>query len=165
MQDSINSIAEEIDENKLRDLLYILCVRRPLLSTDLEYIKGKLNVLDEIHDSRNEIIEYVKRLVEILSKGSKRDRSYSVILSNWCNGIKLSTIQVADTEIQKKSIDFGVIHWDDCKIENLAKIFLKSESYEKKKYIIYNNKGYLREIQRCRMDSREYSEYSIHLYK
>ncbi len=70
-----------------------------------------------------------------------------MILSNWCNGIKLSTIQVADTEIQKKSIDFGVIHWDDCKIENLAKIFLKSESYRKKKYIIYNNKGYLREIQ------------------
>ncbi len=141
VQDSINSIAVEIDENRLRDLLYTLCVRRPLLSTDLEYIKGKLNVLDEIHDSRNEIIEYVKRLVEILSKGSKRDRSYSVILSNWCNGIKLSTIQVADTEIQKKSIDFGVIHWDDCKIENLAKIFLKSESYEKKSISSIITKG------------------------
>uniref|UniRef100_A0A8R1XMI8 Uncharacterized protein n=1 Tax=Onchocerca volvulus TaxID=6282 RepID=A0A8R1XMI8_ONCVO len=48
---------EEIDENKLRDLLYILCVRRPLLSTDLEYIKDKLSVLDEIHDLGNEIIE------------------------------------------------------------------------------------------------------------
>ncbi|MGL9717234.1 MAG: UvrD-helicase domain-containing protein [Wolbachia sp.] len=106
VQDSINFIAAEIDENKLRDLLYTLCTKRPSSASDLEYIKDKLSVPDKIHDLESETIEHVERLAEILSKGSKRDQNYSKMLD---------------------LTSFPVIS-----IENLAKVFLKSESNEKK---------------------------------
>ncbi|WP_425385793.1 UvrD-helicase domain-containing protein [Wolbachia endosymbiont (group A) of Barypeithes pellucidus] len=130
VQDSINFIATEIDENKLRDLLYTLCVKRFASANDSEYIKDKLSAPDEIHDLQSETIEHVERLAEILSEGSKRDQSYSAILYS-------TVIPVLDTGIQKKrtsvsySDDTG-IKWNDTKIENLAKVFLKSESHEKK---------------------------------
>ncbi len=141
VQDSINFIATEIDENKLRDLLYTLCVKRFASANDSKYIKDKLSAPDEIHDLQSETIEHVERLAEILSEGSKRDQSYSAILSDWFNSTKPSVpngvIPVLDTGIQKKrtsvsySDDTG-IKWNDTKVENLAKVFLKSESHEKK---------------------------------
>ncbi|MGL9725979.1 MAG: UvrD-helicase domain-containing protein, partial [Wolbachia sp.] len=103
VQDDINIIATEIDENKLRDLLYTLCVKRSVLENDLEYIKDKLSAPDKIHDLQSETTKHIKRLAEILSEGSKRDQSYSTMLYDWTNNK-----------------------------ENLAKVFLKSESYEKK---------------------------------
>ncbi|NSM56116.1 UvrD-helicase domain-containing protein [Wolbachia endosymbiont of Atemnus politus] len=108
VQDSINFIAAEIDENKLRDLLYTLCVKRLSSASDLEYIKDKLSAPDEIHGLHSETIEHIERLTEILSKGSKRDQSYSAMLSDWYNSTN------------KKDI------------ESLVKVFLKSESHEKK---------------------------------
>ncbi|WP_265036051.1 UvrD-helicase domain-containing protein [Wolbachia endosymbiont (group A) of Anomoia purmunda] len=141
VQDDINLIATEIDENKLRDLLYTLCIKRSILANDSKYIKDKLSAPDEIHDLQSETIEHVERLAEILSEGSKRDQSYSAMLSDWFNSTKPSVpngvIPVLDTGIQKKrtsvsySDDTG-IKWNDTKIENLAKVFLKSESHEKK---------------------------------
>ncbi|XP_066251541.1 ATP-dependent helicase/nuclease subunit A-like [Euwallacea similis] len=130
VQDDINLIATEIDENKLRDLLYTLCIKRSISANDSKYIKDKLSAPDEIHDLQSETIEHVERLAEILSEGSKRDQSYSAILYS-------TIIPVLDTGIQKKrtsvsySDDTG-IKWNDTKIENLAKVFLKSESHEKK---------------------------------
>ncbi len=130
VQDDINLIATEIDENKLRDLLYTLCIKRSISANDSKYIKDKLSAPDEIHDLQSETIEHVERLAEILSEGSKRDQSYSAILYS-------TVIPVLDTGIQKKrtsvsySDDTG-IKWNDTKIENLAKVFLKSESHEKK---------------------------------
>ncbi|MDV6249033.1 UvrD-helicase domain-containing protein [Wolbachia endosymbiont of Zaprionus taronus] len=120
VQDDINLIATEIDENKLRDLLYTLCVKRSASANDSKYIKDKLSAPDEIHDLQSETIEHVERLAEILSEGSKRDQSYSEIL--------YSTVIPAG--IQKKRT--SVTRWNDTKVENLAKIFLKSESHEKK---------------------------------
>ncbi|MDX5462004.1 MAG: UvrD-helicase domain-containing protein [Wolbachia endosymbiont of Tetragnatha montana] len=108
VQDDINLIATEIDENKLHDLLYTLCVKRSMSANDSEYIKDKLNAPDEIHDLQSETIEHVERLAEILSEGSKRDQSYSAMLSDWCDSTNKEDI------------------------ENLAKVFLKSESHEKK---------------------------------
>ncbi len=120
VQDDINLIATEIDENKLRDLLYTLCVKRSASANDSKYIKDKLSAPDEIHDLQSETIEHVERLAEILSEGSKRDQSYSEIL--------YSTVIPAG--IQKKRT--SVTRWNDTKVENLAKGFLKSESHEKK---------------------------------
>ncbi|MFP3027185.1 MAG: UvrD-helicase domain-containing protein, partial [Wolbachia sp.] len=108
VQDSINFIATEIDENKLRDLLYTLCIKRSMSANDSKYIKEKLNAPDGIHDVQSETTEHIKRLAEILSEGSKRDQSYSAMLSDWCNSTNKEDI------------------------ENLAKVFLKSESHEKK---------------------------------
>ncbi|WP_265025541.1 UvrD-helicase domain-containing protein [Wolbachia endosymbiont (group A) of Bibio marci] len=148
VQDSINFIATEIDENKLRDLLYTLCVKRFASANDLEYIKEKLNAPDGIHDVQSGTTEHIKRLAEILSEGSKRDQSYSEILYDWCNRFlvkspiipPLSVIPARDAGIQKKrNMDPSVKHWDDTgmerkdtRIEDLAKVFLKSESHEKK---------------------------------
>ncbi|WP_341810294.1 MULTISPECIES: UvrD-helicase domain-containing protein [unclassified Wolbachia] len=120
VQDDINLIATEIDENKLRDLLYTLCVKRSASANDSKYIKDKLSAPDEIHDLQSETIEHVGRLAEILNEGSKRDQSYSEIL--------YSTVIPAG--IQKKRT--SVTRWNDTKVENLAKVFLKSESHEKK---------------------------------
>ncbi|MBA8752733.1 UvrD-helicase domain-containing protein [Wolbachia endosymbiont of Drosophila innubila] len=120
VQDDINLIATEIDENKLRDLLYTLCVKRSASANDSKYIKDKLSAPDGIHDLQSETIEHVERLAEILSEGSKRDQSYSEIL--------YSTVIPAG--IQKKRT--SVTRWNDTKVENLAKVFLKSESHEKK---------------------------------
>ncbi len=120
VQDDINLIATEIDENKLRDLLYTLCVKRSASANDSKYIKDKLSAPGEIHDLQSETIEHVERLAEILSEGSKRDQSYSEIL--------YSTVIPAG--IQKKRT--SVTRWNDTKVENLAKVFLKSESHEKK---------------------------------
>jgi ATP-dependent helicase/nuclease subunit A len=108
VQNDINLIATEIDENKLLDLLYTLCVKRSMSANDSEYIKDKLNAPDGIHDLQSGTTEHIKRLAEILSEGSKRDQSYRTMLSDWCD----STNQ------------------ED--IECLAKVFLKSESHEKK---------------------------------
>ncbi|MBA8757749.1 UvrD-helicase domain-containing protein [Wolbachia pipientis] len=125
VQDDINLIATEIDENKLRNLLYTLCIKRALsviqvadtgiyeentcvISNSLEYIKEKLNAPDEIHDLQSETTEHIKKLAEILSEGSKRDQSYSAMLSDWCDSTNKEDI------------------------ESLAKVFLKSESHEKK---------------------------------
>ncbi|WP_341823722.1 UvrD-helicase domain-containing protein [Wolbachia endosymbiont (group A) of Agelastica alni] len=108
VQDSINFIATEIDENKLRDLLYTLCVKRSMSANDSEYIKDKLNAPDGIHDLQSGTTEHIKRLAEILSEGSKRDQSYSAMLSDWCDSTNKEDI------------------------ESLAKVFLKSESHEKK---------------------------------
>ncbi|WP_353270323.1 UvrD-helicase domain-containing protein [Wolbachia endosymbiont (group A) of Myopa testacea] len=140
LQDDINLIATEIDENKLRDLLYTLCIKRSISENDSEYIKDKLSAPDEIHDLQSETTEHIKRLAEILSEGSKRDQSYSAMLYDWCDSTKpsviptsLPVIQVADTGIQKKrSVDSSVTRWNDTKVENLVKVFLKSESNEKK---------------------------------
>ncbi|MDE5059607.1 UvrD-helicase domain-containing protein [Wolbachia endosymbiont of Drosophila aff. chauvacae BK-2020] len=120
VQDDINLIATEIDENKLRDLLYTLCVKRSASANDSKYIKDKLSAPDEIHDLQSETIEHVERLAEILSEGSKRDQSYSEILDS----------TVIPAGIQKKRT--SVTRWNDTKVENLAKVFLKSESHEKK---------------------------------
>ncbi|MDR0773637.1 MAG: UvrD-helicase domain-containing protein [Wolbachia pipientis] len=134
VQDDINLIATEIDENKLRDLLYTLCIKRSISENDSEYIKDKLSAPDEIHDLQSETTEHIKRLAEILSEGSKRDQSYSAMLYDWCDSTKpsvsLPVIQVADTGIQKKRA--SVTRWNDTKVENLVKVFLKSESNEKK---------------------------------
>ncbi len=108
VQDDINLIATEIDENKLRDLLYTLCIKRSISANDSKYIKDKLSAPDEIHDLQSETIEHVERLAEILSEGSKRDQSYSAMLSDWCDSTNKEDI------------------------ESLAKVFLKSESHEKK---------------------------------
>ncbi|WP_250295714.1 UvrD-helicase domain-containing protein [Wolbachia endosymbiont of Oedothorax gibbosus] len=141
VQDDINLIATEIDENKLRDLLYTLCVKRSMSANDSKYIKDKLNAPDGIHDLQSETIEHVERLAEILSEGSKRDQSYSAMLSDWFNSTKPSVpngvIPVLDTGIQKKrtsvsySDDTGMER-KDTRIEDLAKVFLKLESNEKK---------------------------------
>ncbi|OAM01746.1 UvrD-helicase domain-containing protein [Wolbachia endosymbiont of Dactylopius coccus] len=139
VQDDINLIAAEFDENKLRDLLYTLCVKRSMSANDSKYIKDKLSAPDEIHDLQSETIEHVGRLAEILSEGSKRDQSYSEILYS-------TVIPVLDTGIQKENmwipvsrtgmtsglVDSSVTRWNDTKVENLAKVFLKSESHEKK---------------------------------
>ncbi|WCR58276.1 UvrD-helicase domain-containing protein [Wolbachia endosymbiont of Ctenocephalides felis wCfeJ] len=127
VQDSINSIAVEIDENKLRDLLYTLCVKRPSPATDLEYIRDKLSAPDRVHGLENETIEHVRRVAEILSEGSKRDQSYSAMLYDWC---KPSVIPARDQK--KRNMDPSVSYLDDTNIENLTKVFLKSESNEKK---------------------------------
>ncbi len=127
VQDSINFIATEIDENKLRDLLYTLCVKRSMSANDSKYIKDKLSAPDEIHDLQSETIEHVGRLAEILSEGSKRDQSYSEIL--------YSTVIPAGIRKKRTSVSYSDdtgIKWNDTKIENLAKVFLKSESHEKK---------------------------------
>jgi len=108
VQNDINLIATEIDENKLRDLLYTLCVKRSMSASDSEYIKDKLNAPDGIHDLQSGTTEHIKRLAEILSEGSKRDQSYSAMLSDWCDSTNKEDI------------------------ESLAKVFLKSESHEKK---------------------------------
>jgi ATP-dependent helicase/nuclease subunit A len=160
VQDDINLIAAEVDENKLRDLLYTLCVKRPLSADDLEYVKDKLSAPDEIHGLQSDTIEHVERLAEILSEGSKRDQSYSTMLYDWC---KPSVIPVRDAGIQKKrNMDPSVSCLDDTNIENLTKVFLKSESNEKKKHIIYHNKGCFGKIQRCRTNHRKYSKCSIY---
>ncbi|BET28781.1 hypothetical protein wCauATS_09830 [Wolbachia pipientis] len=127
MQDDINLIATEIDENKLRDLLYTLCVKRSMSANDSKYIKDKLSAPDGIHDLQSETIEHVGRLAEILSEGSKRDQSYSEIL--------YSTVIPAGIQKKRTSVSYSDdtgIKWNDTKIENLAKVFLKSESHEKK---------------------------------
>ncbi|UPA54664.1 UvrD-helicase domain-containing protein [Wolbachia pipientis] len=108
VQNDINLIATEIDENKLRDLLYTLCVKRSMSANDSEYIKDKLNAPDGIHDLQSGTTEHIKRLAEILSEGSKRDQSYSAMFSDWCDSTNKEDI------------------------ESLAKVFLKSESHEKK---------------------------------
>ncbi|MDE5061310.1 MULTISPECIES: UvrD-helicase domain-containing protein [Wolbachia] len=145
VQDDINLIATEIDENKLRDLLYTLCIKRSISANDSKYIKDKLSAPDEIHDLQSETIEHVERLAEILSEGSKRDQSYSAMLYDWCNRFlvkspiipPLSVIPAHDAGIQKKrtsvsySDDTGMER-KDTRIEDLAKVFLKSESHEKK---------------------------------
>ncbi|WP_343288796.1 UvrD-helicase domain-containing protein [Wolbachia endosymbiont of Encarsia formosa] len=152
VQDDINIIAAEIDENKLRDLLYTLCIKRSALENNLGYIKDKLSAPDKIHDLQSETIEQIKRLAKILIEGSKRDQSYSAILYDWCNSTKSSVpnvvIQVADTGIQKKrNMDPSVSYLDDNKIENLAKVFLKSESYEKKSISSIITKGALEKFE------------------
>ncbi|WP_395461097.1 UvrD-helicase domain-containing protein [Wolbachia endosymbiont (group B) of Ablattaria laevigata] len=152
VQDDINIIAAEIDENKLSDLLYTLCIKRSGLENNLGYIKDKLSAPDKIHDLQSETIEQIKRLAKILSEGSKRDQSYSAILYDWCNSTKSSVpnvvIPVLDTGIQKKrNMDPSVKHWDDNKIENLAKVFLKSESYEKKSISSIITKGALEKFE------------------
>ncbi|QOD38097.1 UvrD-helicase domain-containing protein [Candidatus Wolbachia massiliensis] len=119
VQDDVNFIAAEIDENKLRDLLYTLCTKRSVSVNDLEYIKNKLNVPDKIHDLQGETIEHIKKLAEILGEGSKRDQSYSVMLSDW----------------------YSSTNKED--MENLVKVFLKSESYEKKSTSSIITKGTL----------------------
>ncbi|WP_457923731.1 UvrD-helicase domain-containing protein [Wolbachia endosymbiont of Muscidifurax uniraptor] len=127
VQDDINLIATEIDEDKLRDLLYTLCVKRSMSANDSEYIKEKLNAPDGIHDLQSETTEHVGRLAEILSEGSKRDQSYSEIL--------YSTVIPAGIQKKRTSVSYSDdtgIKWNDTKIENLAKVFLKSESHEKK---------------------------------
>ncbi len=127
VQDDINLIATEIDENKLRDLLYTLCIKRSISANDSKYIKDKLSAPDEIHDLQSETIEHVERLAEILSEGSKRDQSYSEIL--------YSTVIPAGIQKKRTSVSYSDdtgIKWNDTKIENLAKVFLKSESHEKK---------------------------------
>ncbi|MDR2609798.1 MAG: UvrD-helicase domain-containing protein [Rickettsiales bacterium] len=141
VQDDINLIAAEVDENKLRDLLYTLCVKRPLSADDLEYIKDKLSAPDEIHGLQSETIEHVERLAEILSEGSKRDQSYSTMLYDWC---KPSVIPARDAGSQKKrNMDPSVSYLDDTNIENLIKVFLKSESHEKKSISSIITKGIL----------------------
>ncbi|WP_143689604.1 UvrD-helicase domain-containing protein [Wolbachia endosymbiont of Nilaparvata lugens] len=152
VQDDINIIAAEIDENKLSDLLYTLCIKRSALENNLGYIKDKLSAPDKIHNLQSETSEQIKRLVKILSEGSKRDQSYSAILYDWCNSTKSSVpnvvIQVADTGIQKKrNMDPSVSYLDDNKIENLAKVFLKSESYEKKSISSIITKGALEKFE------------------
>ncbi|WP_353287855.1 UvrD-helicase domain-containing protein [Wolbachia endosymbiont (group B) of Gerris lacustris] len=141
VQDDINIIAAEIDENKLRDLLYTLCIKRSALENNLGYIKDKLSAPDKIHDLQSETIEQIKRLAKILSKGSKRDQSYSAILYDWCNSTKSSVpnvvIPVLDTGIKL----------NNNKIENLAKVFLKSESYEKKSISSIITKGTLEKFE------------------
>lgn len=104
LQDNINAIATEVDENELRDLLYTLCVKKA--ASDLEHLRTKLKAPDEIYDLPSEILEHIKRLAEILSEGSKRDQNYSRVLYDWYNSAK--------------------------NIENLAKVFIKLESHEKK---------------------------------
>ncbi len=155
VQDDINIIASEIDENKLSDLLYTLCVKRSALENNLGYIKDKLSTPDKIHDLQSETIEQIKRLTKILSEGSKRDQSYSAILY----------ATVIPTGIQKENmwipvgmtpglVDPSVSYLDDTriklnntKIENLAKVFLKSESYEKKSISSIITKGTLEKFE------------------
>ncbi|MBC6686573.1 UvrD-helicase domain-containing protein [Wolbachia pipientis] len=143
VQDDINLIATEIDENKLRDLLYTLCIKRSISANDSKYIKDKLSAPDEIHDLQSETTEHIKRLAEILSEGSKRDQSYSAILYSTVipAGIQKENmwIPVSATFMTPGLVDPSVsysddtgIKWNDTKIENLAKVFLKSESHEKK---------------------------------
>ncbi|MDD9331766.1 MAG: UvrD-helicase domain-containing protein [Wolbachia sp.] len=112
VQDSVNAIAAEIDENKLRGLFYTLCTKKS--ANDLEYIKGKLNAPNEIYDLPSETAEQIKSLAEILREGSKRDQSYSKILYDWYR------------------IDSSITHWNETRTENLAKVFIKSGSHEKK---------------------------------
>ncbi|MCA4774220.1 UvrD-helicase domain-containing protein [Wolbachia endosymbiont of Mansonella perstans] len=141
VQDDINLIAAEVDENKLRDLLYTLCVRRPLSSDDLKYIKDKLSAPDEIHGLQSETVEHVERLAEILSEGSKRDQSYSTMLYNWC---KPSVIPAREAKVWKKrNMDLSIKQWDKTNIENLTKVFLKPESNEKKSISSIITKGTL----------------------
>ncbi len=136
VQDSINFIATEIDENKLRDLLYTLCIKKSISENDSEYIKDKLGAPDEIHGLQSETIEHIKRLAEILSEGSKRDQSYSAILYSTVipAGIQKENmwIPVSATFMTPGLVDSSVTRWNDTKVENLAKVFLKSESHEKK---------------------------------
>jgi ATP-dependent helicase/nuclease subunit A len=140
VQDSINLIAAEIDENKLRDLLYTLCIKRS--ANDLKYIKNKLNAPDEIHDLPEGTTEHIKGLAEILSEGSKRDQNYSAMIYS-------TVIQVTDTGIQIPAsraaglVDSSVRHRNDNGIEDLAKVFIKSESHEKKSLSSIITKGVL----------------------
>jgi ATP-dependent helicase/nuclease subunit A len=122
VQNDINLIATEIDENKLCDLLYTLCVKRSMSANDSEYIKDKLNAPDGIHDLQSGTTEHIKRLAEILSEGSKRDQSYSAMLSDWCDSTNKEDI------------------------ESLAKVFLKSESHEKKNISSIATKSILEEF-------------------
>ncbi|MFP3015949.1 MAG: UvrD-helicase domain-containing protein [Wolbachia sp.] len=143
VQDDINLIATEIDENKLRDLLYTLCIKRSISANDSKYIKDKLSAPDEIHDLQSETTEHIKRLAEILSEGSKRDQSYSAILYSTVipAGIQKENmwIPVSATFMAPGLVDPSVSYFHDTRmerkdtrIEDLAKVFLKSESHEKK---------------------------------
>ncbi|WP_374699439.1 UvrD-helicase domain-containing protein [Wolbachia endosymbiont (group A) of Limnophora tigrina] len=158
VQDDINIVAAEIDENKLRDLLYTLCIKRSALENNLGYIKDKLSVPDKIDNLQNETIEQIKRLAEILSKGSKRDQSYSAILYSTVipAGIQKENmwIPVSSTGMTPGLADPSVsylddtgIKWDETKIENLAKVFLKSESQEKKSISSIITKGTLEKFE------------------
>ncbi|MGL9758175.1 MAG: UvrD-helicase domain-containing protein [Wolbachia sp.] len=136
VQDDINFIAAEFDENKLRDLLYTLCIKRSMSANDLKYVKDKLNAPDVIHGLQSGTTKHIKRLAEILSEGSKRDQSYSEILYSTVipAGIQKENmwIPVSRTGMTSGLVDSSVTRWNDTKIENLAKVFLKSESNEKK---------------------------------
>ncbi|MBR9983999.1 MAG: UvrD-helicase domain-containing protein [Wolbachia endosymbiont of Homalodisca vitripennis] len=151
VQDDINIVAAEIDENKLRDLLYTLCIKRSALENNLGYIKDKLSVPDKIHNLQSETIEQIKRLAKILSKGSKRDQSYSAILYSTVipTGIQKENmwIPVSATWMTPGLVDPSVSYLDDNKIENLAKVFLKSESYEKKSISSIITKGALEKFE------------------
>ncbi len=100
LQHSINTVAAELDESELSSLLYTLHTKRPM--DDLQYIKDKLNVSDRIPDLP---LQDIKKLVEILSTGSKRDQNYGKTLQEWCN---------------------------TGSIDNLFKVFIKSDTYKKK---------------------------------
>ncbi|OEY86949.1 DNA helicase UvrD [Wolbachia pipientis] len=78
LQNSINTVAEEIDEDELCSLLYTLYTKKP--TDDLQYIKSKLNISDKIPDLP---LQNIKRLADILSEGSKRDQNYSKVLYKW----------------------------------------------------------------------------------
>jgi ATP-dependent helicase/nuclease subunit A len=69
---------------------------------NLQYVKDKLGVPDKISDLP---LQSIKRLSDILSEGSKRDQNYSKTLQEWLN---------------------------TGNIEHLVKVFIKSDSCEKK---------------------------------
>ncbi|WFW29960.1 MAG: UvrD-helicase domain-containing protein [Wolbachia endosymbiont of Menacanthus eurysternus] len=140
IQDDINFIAARIDENRLRDLLYILYTKRLFLTDDLEYIKNRLNVSNKISNLENEIVIYVKKLAEILSKGGKRDQDYSAMLTNLCN---LLNIQVCESESQNDS-DVSYLDEIDVNTKNIMEFFLKSRLNEKKNISSIITKGTLK---------------------
>ncbi|MDG7055954.1 MAG: UvrD-helicase domain-containing protein [Wolbachia endosymbiont of Meromenopon meropis] len=145
IQDDINLIAVDIDEKKLKNLLHTLCVKRPCLENNFDYIKCKLSIKDEIHELQNEtIISQVKKLAKILSNGSKRDQNYSMLLYEWS---KSSIISLNETKSQKrKKINFNINCLNNINIEALIKIFLKSQSNEKKNILSIITKDTLKKF-------------------
>ncbi|MBV0899518.1 MAG: UvrD-helicase domain-containing protein [Wolbachia endosymbiont of Fragariocoptes setiger] len=106
LQNHIHVLAEEIDENELKTLLYTLCIKRPM--QDLEYIRNKINAPKEVCEIPSIILQRLTTLAEILNHGSKRDKNYSTIINN-----------LPKSHIKQLT-------------ENFIKIFIKLDSYEKK---------------------------------
>lgn len=124
LQDEINFIATEIDENELHNLLHTLYTKRSTIN--VEYIRNKLNVSDQIYNLSSKTLEHIKNLSEILSHGSKRDQNYSKILHDY-----YSNSHTAD-KANDPLFQGDLSNRSRKDIENLARVFIKLESHEKK---------------------------------
>ncbi len=110
IQVHLSTIATEINEDKLRDLLSSL-LQNKIFDYDLKQIFIKLKSPEKCSDIPQSTVDNIKKLAEILDQGSKRDQNYSTMLTNWCN----------------IPHDSRLDHLND-----LVKVLIDTKSYEKK---------------------------------